>query len=163
APGRRARSSTRDGVLTLSRRVEQHLGGLQMNKTLRFSLVASAAVVLLGVGGAQAQQQAPNTTFFVTSAPVGKGGDLGGLEGADEHCQKLAATVGAGGKTWRAYLSGPETPQAKGINARDRIGSGPWQNSKGAVIAQNVDDLHSANNKLSKETALTERGTAVSG
>jgi hypothetical protein len=135
-----------------------------MNKRLQFSFVASAAVLLLGVGGAQAQApQAPNTTFFVTSAPIGKGGDLGGIEGADAHCQQLATTIGAGGKTWRAYLSGPETPQAKGINARDRIGSGPWQNSKGAVVAQNVDDLHSANNKLSKETALTERGAMVSG
>jgi hypothetical protein len=135
-----------------------------MNKRLQFSFVASAAVVLLGVSGAQAQApQAPNTTFFVTSASMGKGGDLGGLEGADAHCQQLATTIGAGGKTWRAYLSGPETPQAKGINARDRIGSGPWQNSKGVVIAQNVDDLHSANTKLSKETALTERGSSVSG
>jgi hypothetical protein len=134
-----------------------------MNKTLQFSFVASAAVLLLGIGGAQAQQQAPNTTFFVTGSTMGKGGDLGGLEGADAHCQQLAATVGAGGKTWRAYLSGPETAQAKGINARDRIGNGPWQNAKGVVVAQNVDDLHSANNKLSKETALTERGQVVSG
>jgi hypothetical protein len=136
-----------------------------MNKRLRFSFVASAAVLLLGVGGVQAQQapQAPNTTFFVTSSSMGKGGDLGGLEGADAHCQQLATTIGAGGKTWHAYLSGPETPQAKGINARDRIGTGPWQNAKGVVIAQNVDDLHSANNKLSKETALTERGAVVSG
>jgi hypothetical protein len=135
-----------------------------MNMRLQFSFVASTAVLLLGVSGAQAQApQAPNMSFFVTGSTMGKGGDLGGLEGADAHCQQLAATVGAGGKTWRAYLSGPETPQAKGINARDRIGNGPWQNSKGAVVAQNVDDLHSANNKLTKETALTERGQVVSG
>src|SRR5882672_10942077 len=136
-----------------------------MDRTLRFSLMASATVLLLGVGGAQAQQvpQAPNMSFFVTSAPVGKGGDLGGLAGADSHCQQLADSAGAGGKTWRAYHSSPETPTAKGINARDRIGNGPWQNAKGVVIAQNVDDLHSANNKLSRETALTERGTMVSG
>jgi hypothetical protein len=137
-----------------------------MHKGLRFSFMASATVLLFGVsGGAQAQQapQAPNMSFFVTSAPIGKGGDLGGLEGADAHCQQLAATAGAGGKTWHAYLSGPEAPQAKGINARDRIGSGPWQNQKGVVIAQNVDDLHSANNKLTSETALTERGSRVSG
>src|SRR5262249_40803926 len=101
--------------------------------------------------------------FFVTSKSLDKGGDLGGLAGADAHCQALAATAGAGGKTWHAYLSTAETPQAKAVNARDRIGNGPWQNAKGAVIAQNVDDLHSANNKLSRETALTERGTFVSG
>jgi hypothetical protein len=137
-----------------------------MNTTLRFSFLASATVLLFCVSSdAQAQQvpQAPNMSFFVTSAPLGKGGDLGGLAGADAHCQQLAATAGAGGKTWRAYLSSPETPTAKGINARDRIGNGPWQNAKGVVIAQNVDDLHSANNKLSRETALTERGTIVSG
>ena len=133
-----------------------------MQKALRFSFMASATVLLLGVAGAQAQQ-APNMTFFVTSTPIGKGGDLGGLAGADAHCQQLATTVGAGGKTWRAYLSSPETPTAKGINARDRIGNGPWQNSKGAVIAQNPDDLHSANNKLSRDTALTERGAIVAG
>jgi len=116
----------------------------------------------LGMSGSvQAQQQAPNTTFFVTSAGPGKGADLGGLEGADRHCQQLAATVGAGGKTWRAYLS---TNAAGGsVNARDRIGNGPWQNSKGAVIATSVDDLHSANNKLGRDNSLTERGTIVAG
>jgi hypothetical protein len=137
-----------------------------MKKTQRFSLLASAAALLFCAShNAQAQQvpQAPNMSFFVTSAPLGKGGDLGGLAGADAHCQQLAAAAAAGGKTWRAYLSSPETPTAKGVNARDRIGNGPWQNAKGGVIAQNVDDLHSANNKLSRETALTERGTVVSG
>jgi hypothetical protein len=137
-----------------------------MHKTMRYSLLASATVVLLGVtGGAQAQQvpQAPNMSFFVTSIGKGKGGDLGGLAGADAHCQTLAATVGAGNKAWRAYLSGPETPAAKGENARDRIGKGPWQNAKGDVIATSVDDLHSNNNKLSAETSLTERGARVSG
>ena len=137
-----------------------------MKKILHFSFLASGTVLLLCVGsGTRAQQapQAPNMSFFVTSAPLGKGGDLGGLAGADAHCQQLAATAGAGGKTWRAYLSSPEAPATKGINARDRIGNGPWQNAKGAVIAQNVDDLHSPNNKLSRETALTERGTVVSG
>jgi len=137
-----------------------------MRKTIHFPLLASVAVLLLGMsGGAKAQQvpQAPNTSFFVTSAPLGKGGDLGGLAGADAHCQQLAATVGAGGKTWHAYLSTAETPTAKAINARDRIGNGPWQNAKGVVIAQNVADLHSANNKLSRDTILTERGNVVSG
>jgi hypothetical protein len=134
-------------------------------KTIRLSAlaVASALLVSANCGNAQQIPQAPNMTFFVTSTPLGKGGDLGGIEGADAHCQQLASTVGAGNKTWHAYLSGPETPQAKGVNARDRIGPGPWQNAKGVVIAQNVDDLHSANNKLSRDTALTERGTAVAG
>jgi hypothetical protein len=135
-------------------------------KTIRLSALAVASTLLVSancVVNAQQIPQAPNMTFFVTSTPLGKGGDLGGLEGADAHRQLLASTVGAGHKTWRAYLSGPETPQAKGVNARDRIGLGPWQNAKGVVIAQNVDDLHSADNKLSRDTALTERGTVVAG
>src|SRR5271163_5035668 len=112
-----------------------------MNRTLRLSILASAALASLGWAGAsQAQQN--NMSFFITSVGSGKGGDLGGLAGADAHCQQLAAAVGAGNKTWHAYISTVEAPTAKGINARDRIGSGPWQNSKGVVIAQNVDDLH---------------------
>jgi hypothetical protein len=136
-----------------------------MQMALRFSLLASAtALLIVASSGAQAQApQSPNVTFFVTSTPIGKGGDLGGIEGADVHCQQLAAAVGAGSKTWHAYLSGPETPQGKGVNARDRIGNGPWQNVKGVEIAKNVDDLHSANNKLTSETALTERGNRISG
>jgi hypothetical protein len=133
-----------------------------MQERMRIALLASATL-LVGCGAALAQQapQAPNMTFFVTSAGPGKGGDLGGLAGADAHCQQLATTVGAGGKTWHAYLSSSETPTAKGINARDRIGSGPWQNSKGVVVATSVDDLHSANNKLGHDNSLTERGTKV--
>ena len=103
-------------------------------------------------------------TFFVTSAGPGKGADLGGMEGADPHCQTLAQAVGAGGKTWRAYLSTQAMGGAPAINARDRIGRGPWQNFKGEVIAQNVDDLHGATNKLNIQTSLTERrGTMVAG
>jgi hypothetical protein len=134
-----------------------------MHKTLRDVLGTAATMALLGAGGACAQgvPQAPNMTFFVTSAGPGKGGDLGGLAGADAHCQALAATAGAGGKTWHAYLSTPETPTAKGLNARDRIGSGPWQNAKGVVIATSVDDLHSPNNKLGHDNSLTERSTVV--
>jgi len=132
-----------------------------MNKRLQFSFVASAAVVLLGVSGAQAQApQAPNTTFFVTSASMGKGGDLGGLEGADAHCQMLAARHGAGGKTWRAYLS---TQGAGAVNAKDRIGDGPWQNAKGVVVAKSNADLHGASNNLNKQTAITEKGEVVNG
>jgi len=137
-----------------------------MYKMMDVSTLALAMLLPLSVSGtAQAQQvpQAPNLSFFVTSNSLGKGGDLGGLAGADAHCQQLAATAGAGSKTWHAYLSTAETPTAKAINARERIGNGPWQNAKGEVIAQNVDDLHSNNNKLTMDTALTERGTKVSG
>src|SRR5471032_1418017 len=103
-------------------------------------LVVSMALLV----AAQAQQA--NMSFFVTSVGEGKGADLGGLAGADKHCQQLAATAGAGGKTWHAYLS---TQGAGAVNARDRIGKGPWMNAKGVVVATSVDDLHSAGNKLS--------------
>jgi collagenase NC10/endostatin len=130
-------------------------------------LVLIASITLLSVSGSQAQQpppQSPNMTFFVTSAGPGKGGDLGGLEGADRHCQTLATAAGAGSKTWRAYLSSNAAMQGGVVNARDRIGKGPWQNFKGEVIAQDVDDLHSENNgKLTMQTVLTERGTVVAG
>ena len=106
----------------------------------------------------QAQQRA--ISFFVTSVGLGKGGDLGGLEGADRHCQTLAQAVGAGNKTWHAYLS---TQGSGGINAKDRIGNGPWFNAKGVEIAANVADLHSDNNKINKETALDEKGMVVPG
>ena len=99
-------------------------------------------------------------SFFVTSVGIGKGADLGGLAGADKHCQKLAASVGAGGKTWHAYLS---TQGPGAVNARDRIGKGPWQNVKGVVIATSVADLHSANNKLSKQNDLSEKGEVING
>ncbi len=134
-----------------------------MNTTTRLSVVMSAALMSLGVAGsAQAQQapQSPNMTFFVTSVGSGRGADLGGIDGADRHCQQLATAAGAGSKTWHAYLS---TSGLTPVNARDRIGRGPWQNFKGEVIAQNVDDLHSDNNKLTSQTALTERGTIVAG
>ena len=136
-----------------------------MKRATRFSLIASAAVLSAGLGmDAQAQQpppQAPNMTFFVTSNGPGKGADLGGLEGADQHCQRLAATVGAGNKTWRAYLSTQAADGKPAINARERIGNGPWQNFKGEVVAQNVDDLHSDNNKLGPLTSVTERGRRI--
>jgi hypothetical protein len=106
--------------------------------------------------------------FFVTSAGSGKGADLGGLAGADAHCQRLAGAAGAGGKTWRAYLSTPPTmpgannPGVAATNARDRIGNGPWFNAKGVLIARNLGHLHDGNN-ISKETALDERGNLVKG
>jgi hypothetical protein len=120
---------------------------------------------LVGSGIAQAQQQpqSPNMTFFVTSTGPGKGADLGGLEGADRQCQQLATGAGAGSKTWRAYLSTNAAAQGGAVNARDRIGRGPWQNFKGEVVATSVDDLHSDSNKLTRETSLTERGTIVAG
>ncbi|WP_395686201.1 hypothetical protein [Caenimonas koreensis] len=102
-------------------------------------------------------------SFFITSANPGKGGDLGGLDGADKYCQQLAASVGAGNKTWRAYLSTQATGSQPAVNARDRIGKGPWMNVKGVVVATSVDDLHSANNKLGKQTSLTEKGGVVNG
>jgi hypothetical protein len=103
--------------------------------------------------------QGSGMSFFVTSTNPGKGADFGGLAGADRHCQALATAAGAGGKTWRAYLS---TTGAGAVNARDRIGSGPWVNAKGATIARNVDELHGTN-QLSKQTALTEKGEPVMG
>jgi hypothetical protein len=137
-----------------------------MHSSVRLPMLAGVALLALG-GMAQAQQgpQAPNMTFFVTSAGPGKGADLGGLEGADAHCQKLAATVGAGGKTWHAYLSTNTNAAApdKTVNARDRIGKGPWQNFKGEVIATSVDDLHSDNNKINTNSGLTERGQRIPG
>ena len=134
-----------------------------MNTGTEIAMFASAALLSLSMTtGSQAQQpppQSPNMTFFITSSGPGKGGDLGGLEGADRHCQTLATAAGAGGKTWRAYLS---TQGAGAVNARDRIGRGPWKNAKGEVIAKDVAELHGKNN-ISKQTALTEKGAMVNG
>jgi hypothetical protein len=101
-------------------------------------------------------------TFFVTGVGSGDGADLGGLEGADRHCQQLAEAAGAGDRTWRAYLSAQGSGGEPAANARDRIGAGPWRNAKGVVIARDLDELHGANN-LTKETALTEQGNQVNG
>ena len=129
-----------------------------MNKSKRICVVATAAVAALCAVGLAHSQQA-NMTFFVTSAGSGKGADLGGLEGADRICQTLAQAAGAGGKTWRAYLS---TQGQGGVNARDRVGKGPWTNAKGVVVAKDVAELHGTNN-LTKQTALTEKGDVVNG
>jgi hypothetical protein len=128
-----------------------------VHKKLGFIVLASAAIIAFGPSGAQSQAQ---MSFFITSAGPGKGADLGGLEGADRHCQQLAQTVGAGAKTWRAYLS---TQGNNPVNAKDRIGRGPWMNAKGVVIAKDVADLHSAGNNLTKQTALNEKGEVVNG
>ena len=102
-------------------------------------------------------------SFFVTSANPGQGADLGGLAGADAYCQKLGSSAGAGGKAWRAYLSATPAGGSPAVNARDRIGRGPWLNAKGMLMAASVDDLHGPNNKLSKQNSLTEKGEIVSG
>jgi hypothetical protein len=121
-------------------------------------LIGAFVLVLAGATTAGAQQN--QMTFFATSAGSGMGANLGGLTGADKTCQTLAAAVGAGNRTWRAYLS---TQGAGAVSARDRIGKGPWRNAKGVVIANSVEELHSAKANLSKETILTEKGTPVNG
>jgi len=123
-------------------------------------MLATSVVVAAGAStiGLRAQQGA--MTFFISSAGAGKGADLGGLDGADALCQRLAKAAGASAKNWRAYLS---TTGTKSVNARDRIGNGPWQNVKGVVIARSVDELHSDKNNLNKQTALTETGQVVNG
>jgi hypothetical protein len=128
-----------------------------MTKT-KFALLGSIAALTLAAGGA-AHAQASAMTFFITSTGSGKGADFGGLAGADKLCQSLAAAVGAGGREWRAYLS---TQGASAVNAKDRIGAGPWQNVKGVVVAKSAAELHGANN-LNKETALDEKGNMVNG
>lgn len=120
-------------------------------------VLAGIAAISLAIAAPALAQDATSMSFFVTSAGPGDGANLGGLAGADAHCQKLAETAGSTGKTWRAYLS------ATGENAKDRIGAGPWQNFKGDVIATDVANLHSADNKITKQTALTETGVVVNG
>ncbi|MCC7487039.1 MAG: hypothetical protein IT529_18870 [Burkholderiales bacterium] len=104
----------------------------------------------------------PEMTFFVSSVGSGKGADFGGLEGADRHCQDLAAAAGAGKRTWRAYLSATPAGGKPGVNARERIGKGPWHNAEGRLIARNVEELHGVNN-INRMTALTEKKTTVNG
>ena len=125
----------------------------------RIVLAIVFALALLSCFGGAAHAQQSDMTFFVTSTGSGKGADLGGLAGADKQCQMLAQAAGAGGKTWHAYLS---TQGPGAVNARDRIGSGPWQNAKGTVVAKSLAELHGTNN-ISKQTALTEKGEMVNG
>ena len=128
--------------------------------TTAANLSAIAVTVFAFSAAAPVQAQQASMSFFITSVGIGKGGDLGGLEGADRHCQSLAQAAGAGSKTWRAYLS---TQGSGGVNAKARIGNGPWFNAKGMQIAANVADLHGDNNKINKETALDEKGMTVKG
>ena len=127
---------------------------------MRKSLWVLAGTLLVGTG---AQQQQASMTFFLTSVGSGNGADLGGLEGADRHCPALAEAVGAGDVEWRAYLSTIAADGEPAVHARDRIGSGPWYNARSVMIAQDVADLHSEHNNLTKETQLTERGDMVNG
>lgn len=126
------------------------------------SLILPASLILLGVSGGAAWAQPAGATFFVTSAGSERGANLGGLAGADQICQTLATAAGAGAKTWHAYLSTQAAGGAAAVNARDRIGRGPWQNAAGVVIARDVADLHGSNN-ITKQTALTEKGSPVNG
>jgi hypothetical protein len=128
--------------------------------TTRIWLSLWAIVAMTGLGATSAQAQ---MTFFVSSVGKGNGADLGGLAGADAHCLALAKAAGSTLTNWRAYLSTTEPGGTEGVNARDRIGKGPWQNAKGAVIAKSIADLHSDSNNLTKQTALTEKGEPVSG
>jgi hypothetical protein len=120
-------------------------------------VLAAVAAATLAIAAPAVAQDAANMSFFITSAGPGDGANLGGLEGADAHCMKLAEAAGSTGHTWAAYLS------AEGVNAKDRIGTGPWQNFKGDVIATDVANLHSDTNNITKETALTETGAVVNG
>jgi hypothetical protein len=128
-----------------------------MRRSRLLLALAACAAVLAGCASWNALNRGPG--FFVTSSNPGRGADFGGLAGADAHCQSLASAAGYGSRTWHAYLS---TTGANPVNARDRIGNGPWFNVKGVQIAANVDELHGTN-QLAKQTALTERGETLSG
>lgn len=132
--------------------------------SLKQIALAGAAFLVLALAACSTQSSAPANpmSFFVTSANPGKGADFGGLAGADAHCEALATKAGAPGRNWRAYLSATASGGAAAVNARDRIGRGPWQNAKGEVIASSIDELHGVN-KLGKMTALTEKGELISG
>lgn len=127
---------------------------------MKKSLIAGLALVLMTPVASSVDAQGNSLSFFITSSNPGKGADLGGLAGADAHCAALAKAAGAGNRQWRAYLS---TTGPGGVNAKDRIGTGPWFNAKGVQVAANVADLHADTNKLSKENSLTEKGEVLNG
>jgi hypothetical protein len=135
---------------------------MTIRRVLFLLLATTVFAVTTFLAWGSPEPQANSMTFFVTSAGSGNGANLGGLAGADAHCQKLATAVGAGNRMWRAYLSANPMGQPA-VNARDRIGRGPWVNVKGATIAANVDDLHSDKNGMTKDTNLTEKGETVKG
>src|SRR5437588_1847753 len=154
-------NATRCSGLQPDRRPAADRRTTMQNLTRLFLVTAVAALALHATADVQAQQAA--MTFFITSVGSGKGADLGGLAGADQHCQMLAQAVGAAGnRTWHAYLSTSASGGQPAVNARDRIGRGPWQNTKGVVIARDVNELHGTNN-LNKQTALNEKGEPING
>jgi hypothetical protein len=130
---------------------------------MKTGLKVLAGMVALTVPAAPALAQQDKMTFFVTSVGSGKGADLGGLAGADRHCAALAKTAGAKATKWRAYLSTQPEGNVKAVNARDRIGKGPWVNAKGQIVAKNVADLHGSTNNLTKATAIDEKGNPIKG
>lgn len=134
-------------------------------RRLFVSVVSLSALAMLTVPASAQQKppQFPNMTFFISGSGVSGGANFGGLAGADKHCQTLAAKAGAGGKTWRAYLSTQAVDGRPAVNARDRIGKGPWVNAKGVRIAANIDDLHSGKNMINEETGLAENGRMIPG
>jgi len=134
---------------------------MKRRHSMYFVATAAAALLLVACNTTGPATSQNKTSFFVTGANPGKGADFGGLAGADRYCQSLAETVGAGGRTWRAYLSTNAAGGSPAVNARDRIGTGPWYNSKGVLVANNVDDLHSR--KLAKDVLLTEKGVPNNG
>jgi len=129
----------------------------------RHALLLVAAMAMLPAAPAPAQQAHEKMSFFITSAGSGDGANLGGLAGADKHCQALAEAAGAGKRTWRAYLSAGAAAGQPAVNARDRIGKGPWFNVKGELAAKDLGDLHGDSNNLAKQTSLTEKGEVVNG
>ena len=130
----------------------------------RWSLIAGAAAVAAALLASCSSMMPAKSGmgFFVTSVNPGQGGNLGGLAGADAHCQQLATAAGAGSRSWRAYLSAQPSNSGPGANARDRIGRGPWSNAKGVLVASDLDQLHGSN-QITKQTALTERGAVING
>ncbi len=137
---------------------------MRIYQTFKVLLLAGAAAAASSSALAQTATAADKDMgFFVVSANPGQGANLGGLEGADRYCQQLASAAGAGGKTWHAYLSTMASGTGAAVNARDRIGKGPWKNAKGEVIARDLAELHSADNQLTKQTALTEKGEVLAG
>jgi len=129
---------------------------------MKLATIASVALLALGLGSCGMMQKESGMTFFITSVGSGNGADFNGLAGADRHCQSLAAAAGAGDRTWRAYLSTSASGGQPAVNARDRIGTGPWHNAKKVMVAANLAELHGKNN-LNKQTGLTEKGQIVNG
>lgn len=134
-----------------------------MRRKTTLGAIAVAIGGLVAINALAQGEAGDEVSFFVTSVGLRDGANLGGLEGADAHCQALATNVGAGDRTWRAYLSTLDTPEAEGVDARDRIGEGPWFNADGVLIASDLVQLHSAEVNINLATGLTEAGGTVNG